>query len=246
MHTATRYSKAPLTEAVLDIRVRLPDGTVATDLAIVQSEEMERYPHREEVRQIHGPFLGRGAEILATSASQALIGYRYTSHDRRQIFQAQLGGFTFNRLEPYEHWVPFRDEARRLWRVYGSVARPLAVTRIVLRYINRINIPLGAELKDYFRTVSEVAPDLPQSLSGFVMHLEIPQTDIDGMLFLNQAMVEPPAADLSSVVLDIDLFRLVDIPPDDDAFWGIFERLRVRKNEIFEACITDRVREVIA
>src|SRR6266542_1700118 len=196
MVATRRYSRAPLTEALLDIRVRLPDDVAVTDLAAAHEAVQERYPHREGVRHIRSQLVGSGGEILSTSASQTLTGYRFLDRDRRQIFQARLDGFTFNRLEPYEHWTLFRDEARRLWDVYVAAARPLAVARIALRYINRFNIPLGAELKDYFRTVPEIAPDLPQVLTGFLMQLEIPQQDIDGMVLLNQAMVEPPAPDV--------------------------------------------------
>lgn len=195
--------------------------------------------------EIRSELLGRGTELLSTAASRKVSGYRFVSENGRQIFQAQLGGFTFNRLEPYEHWAPFRQEAQRLWQVYVAAAKPHAVTRAALRYINRINVPLGAELKDYFRTVPEVAPDLPQILSSFVMHLEVPQADIDGKLLLNQATVEPAHPDMSSIVLDIDLFCEVEMQADDRSLWELFEKLRVRKNAVFEACITDRVREVI-
>jgi uncharacterized protein (TIGR04255 family) len=65
------------------------------------------------------------------------------------------------------------------------------------------------------------------------------------VLVLNEAMVPPPRDNVASVLLDIDLYRDTDIPTEDEAIWAIFEQLRVRKNEAFEACITDAARKLI-
>ena len=49
----------------------------------------------------------------------------------------------------------------------------------------------------------------------------------------------------ASVALDIDLFRAEDLPDDDGQRRRLFEELRCRKNEVFEACITEKTRELI-
>jgi uncharacterized protein (TIGR04255 family) len=77
------------------------------------------------------------------------------------------------------------------------------------------------------------------------MQLHILQEDLRGMLILNQALVPPPHPNMASVLLDIDLFREVDVPANEDDLWTFFERLRQRKNEIFEACITEPMKELI-
>jgi uncharacterized protein (TIGR04255 family) len=45
-------------------------------------------------------------------------------------------------------------------------------------------------------------------------------------------------------VLDIDVFRTVDIPQTDPELWDLFEQLRKKKNEVFEACITEEARRL--
>ena len=45
-------------------------------------------------------------------------------------------------------------------------------------------------------------------------------------------------------MLDIDIFSDQDVPDDEDAIWEFFERLHVRKNEVFESCITDTSRKL--
>lgn len=65
------------------------------------------------------------------------------------------------------------------------------------------------------------------------------------MHLLNQAHAKTTQDDAVPIILDIDLFREWDPLIDDDGAWGYLERLRTKKNEVFETCITDRRREVI-
>jgi uncharacterized protein (TIGR04255 family) len=77
------------------------------------------------------------------------------------------------------------------------------------------------------------------------MQLNIPQRDIKSTLLLREMAVPPASPGVASIVLDIDLFRSDEIPPDDVGIWAFLEGLHARKTDIFEACITDRTREVL-
>ena len=239
-----RYPNAPLTEAILDIRVKLPSQITPAKLKSVQVGEKERYPRLEKLFVVVGK-MSVGTQI-ETSAKQDLNGYRFVSQDNRQIFQARVDGFTFNRLAPYETWESFRDEARRLWNVYRSIAKPQNVTRLALRYINKLDFPLPLnDFKDYLRTIPEISPQMSQGLSGYFMHLELPQPDLGATLLLNQTLIPPPSPNLVSVILDFDLFSQENVPNAEQDIWKRFEVLRTRKNEVFEACITNKTRRLI-
>lgn len=238
------YAHAPLTEALLDIRVELPTEVGLSKLAEVHHGQEEDYPKREELLVVHGQ-MTVGPEIGA-SARQTSNGYRFVSKDGRQIFQARLDGLTFSRLAPSEAWGPFRDEARRLWNAYRSIANPKNITRIGVRYINRLDLPLPiTDFKDYLRTVPEISSGMSQGLSGYFMQLQLPQADLNAMLVLNQALIPPPAPKLVSVLFDIDLYSDSDLPSDEQGLWERFEAFHDRKNKVFEASITDRVRRLI-
>ena len=99
-------------------------------------------------------------------------------------------------------------------------------------------------MKEYFLTSPELSPGLPQQMAGFFMQVRLPQEDIAAMLVLNQTIVPPPDSESTSIILDLDLFRDQDVPQEDEAIWGYFAVLHARKNQIFEACITDRTREI--
>lgn len=167
MQTQRHYTGAPITEAVIDLRVEiLSEITLSILKGLQHSTELD-YPVCEEMLVVQGQI--QACPSIAAIASQTIIGYRFLSGDRKQIFQARLDGFTFSRLAPYDKWETFRDEARRLWELYRAVANPKSVNRVAVRYINRLDLPIPlSDFKDYLRTVPEVSPDLPQGLSDYL------------------------------------------------------------------------------
>jgi uncharacterized protein (TIGR04255 family) len=245
MSRVRHYRKPPITEAIIDLQVAPSPGEKLSVLDHLNTKEPESYPQKDPIFEMTGVFEFQPTGLGSTQSQRRQAGYRYANKDGNQVWQARLGGFTFSQLAPYDRWEPFRDEARRRWGDYRRSLAPECVNRIAVRYVNRIDIPNGSvDLKDYFRTSPEIAPEVQQSLSGFFMRLQIPQTDIKGEVLFTQTIVPPQREGSVSVVLDIDLFRTLDIPKDDEDLWGLFEILHDRKNEVFEASITDRTREL--
>jgi uncharacterized protein (TIGR04255 family) len=238
-----QYENAPITEALIDIRVELPSGVTLKTLEALHGEVKDRYPGKKSRVYVQGRF--SAGDGIGAAAKQTVMGFAYATENGKQILQVRLDGFTFSRLRPYGNWNELRDEGRRLWEIYRGAVSPLKITRVAVRYINQIDIPLRAlDYKDYFRTTPEVSPDLPQDLSGFFMRLEFPQTDFGGLLILTQTAVQPPGPDMNSVILDLDVFKNGVEMVSDDEVWGLLETLRNRKNEFFEGCLTDKAREL--
>ncbi len=199
------------------------------------------YPTKQWMNEEVSRFeLGSTPSLSTTSRH---VGFLFKSLDEKQLYQVHLNGFLVHRLAPYEGWSAFQKEASRLWAMYRTVVRPQKVTRLAVRYINRFDIPPGAEMKEYLRTSPEISPDIHQGLSAFFMNVMIPQADIQSTVILNVAAVPPVREGVVSILLDIDLYRESAIEDDDGQLLGLLEQLRARKNQIFEACITDRMRE---
>lgn len=238
---ATQYERAPATEALIDIRVESPAGVSVDGLEGLHEQVSAQYPIKKKRLFVQGQF-SAGEEVGAT-ATQKLMGFSFTSRDGKQIFQARLDGFTFSRLRPYGNWNELRDEAWRLWHIYRTCISTPKITRIAVRYINQIDIPVPQiDYKEYFRTTPEVSSDLPQGLSGFFMQLQFPQEDFGGILVLTQTAVPPPAPSTTSVILDLDVFKENADFGSDEESWALLETMRERKNKFFEGCITDKTR----
>jgi uncharacterized protein (TIGR04255 family) len=244
MQTARHYSRAPITEAIIDLRVTLPDGFSVDDLADIHPDIIDRFPTKEPIHT--GSLLFQTGPSIKIDASKEHHGFLFRSEDGLRIFQATLSGFTFNRLAQYDTWEEFSSDARHLWEIYMRICQPSSVTRAAVRFINRLDLPGPAlDFKDYLRTVPEVSTDLPQGLSAYFMQLQIPQEDLNCMLIINEAFTPPTSPELVSVILDFDLFREHNWQSDDEDIWRFLEKLRHRKNLAFEASITDKTRRLI-
>lgn len=236
------YLRPPITEAILDLRVTLPQGFSIDTLEEIHNQVRESYPQKVSI------FAGSieyqvEQDLVNTSRNQ--YGFQFKSENSPYIFQAALGGFTCNHLAPYSTWEQFRSETKHLWEIYKAICKPTSITRVGVRYINQIELPeLAIDFKDYLRVCPEIAPDLPQGLSSFYMQLQIPQEELQCMLTINEAFIPPITPNSISVILDIDVFRVKDWDSNDNTIWDFIEQLRNLKNETFEKCITDKARRL--
>jgi uncharacterized protein (TIGR04255 family) len=235
------YPNAPITEAVIDIRVVPREGLDVEEFRKLGSEFASGFKIQNDQFRLSGSITPGGPNQPPVTAK---VGIQFVGDAK--LFQTQIDGWTFNKLAPYRGWEEeFRDQARTLWRAYREVAQPQAITRVALRYVNRLDLPMPMrDFQVYLRTYPELGPDLPQGLSHFLMQLQIPHEDIGAMLFLNMALVPSARPNVASVVLDLDLFRAADLPQTETDLWDCIEVLRIRKNKVFEACITEATREL--
>jgi uncharacterized protein (TIGR04255 family) len=230
---------------LLDIRVELPPETTLATLAGFHDLVRERYPLREERRFEQIQFRLNAGESTELSRTGAATGYLFRSLSNEKAVQARLDGFTLNKLRPYESWELLRDEARELWNTYIGIESPLRVSRLALRFINRLELPLPlASFKDFILTTPEVAPTLPQGLSDFFMRLVIPNPGLDGAAVVHETIGTPIGADHVPLIFDIDSFATVAFDPTSEDIWNRFEQLRDFKNEVFFGSLTERCVEL--
>jgi uncharacterized protein (TIGR04255 family) len=92
-------------------------------------------------------------------------------------------------------------------------------------------------------TTPEIAPGLPQGLSGFFMRLLIPDERSNCNAIVTETM-EPPQQNFLPLILDIDVFREAAFDVNATEIWDTLERLRDFKNQIFFKSITDKAKEL--
>lgn len=247
----TRYlARAPITEALLDIQVSLPEETTVGVLEGYQALLGDRYreKHVRQAFQSRFEMSANGPPRVETSRGGP-DGFLFKAASGLHVVQARLDGFSFSRLKPYQGWEKFNSEAQCLWGLYVDLAKPERIRRIALRYINRITLPLPvADFKDYFLTTPEVAPGIPQGLAQFLMRLVIPHDESQSVAVVTEAIEGPLSPSETAVlpfILDIDVFRMVDWEPGTAELWPTIEQLRGLKNDIFFKSITERTVEML-
>jgi uncharacterized protein (TIGR04255 family) len=239
------YSKAPIIEAIIDLRCEFTGEQSPEHLGRVQELMASDFPLREDLME----FKAQIAPATGLTSEQKVLGFRLLTKERTKIAGIGIEGFSFSWLAPYDRWESLREEALRLWTLYCSITNPVKVNRVGVRFINRLDFPRsdgeGVELDEYLRTAPRIAPELPQRLESFFLRFQLvlagePMANVT----ITETGVAPASPDVVSVILDIDAFARSLQATSEDA-WKIIERLRDEKNFAFESCITDATRKLI-
>jgi uncharacterized protein (TIGR04255 family) len=245
MDTKRHLKNAPITEAIFDFRVNPKQKFDANLLLNAEKILSDTYPKRDPLRQIEGKF---GIEVVDNKTrfispqDRGIQGYMFKSEDDKNIAQFRKEGFTYNRLKPYISWDNAINETKYLWNIYKQEAKPELITRIAVRYINHLQIPLG-DLSDYITNPPRVPDGVPKQISSFLSRIVINDTEREIRANVTQALEKSLEANYVTIILDIDVYKVENYDVDDERIWLIFNRLRELKNLIFFSSITEKAVE---
>ncbi len=240
MAKARHLKNAPIVEAIIDFRARLPVGfDVKKEFSSLKKELSGRYKKVEKGWLITGSIEVKDAKpVVETHEDEDIKGYRFTSRDKKEVAQFRIDGFTFSRLHPYTKWEMVLDESKRLWELYSSRSSPQVIERISVRYINRIDMPLEGDLEEYF-TASPVLPKtLPQILRQFFIRLVVREKDLEASII--QTQVQSPKTGHVGIILDVDVFKENVKGISEKSIWPTINRMRELKNRVFFELITEK------
>lgn len=233
-------------EAIFDFRVKARAGFHPEEFAALKARLVERFPNVEERRGLQAIFEAvQGQARPPLVQDLGLQGYFYRTADGKTIAQFRVDGFTFNRLHPYTSWEELFPQAIELWQLYTSVSRPDVVTRLAVRYINRIELPPGAvAFENYLRAAPVIPRELPQYVSSFLTRVTIHDPEINIDAHVAQALEASALGDSLVVILDIDAYKQSEFSINAPTIPKTLEQLRVFKNRIFFNSLTeDKLRE---
>lgn len=250
MIAKTNYKNAPIVEAAIDLHVQMGASFSIDQLSEFCKFEKVDFPIEETILADSVEIKNAKAADTTTpphiSSSREHVGFKILSQDRKRIISARKNGFSLSDLRPYSNWDLFHGEAMQRWKDYSRICKPIKVTRIAARYINRFDLPKSPiDLKDYFN----IRPETPDEISirGFFMQLQLPQNDIGAVAILNQTITPPAGRDVTSVILDIDIFGEQEWGVENESeVTSYLGKLRECKNNLFEMAITDKTRELIS
>ena len=243
MATVRHLSKAPITEAILDFRVRLPADVQVETLRNALPQLASAYPNVEDAWLIDGScaFSSEFGNPLSPSSKRA-NGFFLRSPVGKQVAQFRLDGFTFSRLAPYTSWEEIEPEAFRLWEVYRGAAKPEALFRVAVRYINHIRLPETAlELNDILVSAPEGPGELPRTLASFLTRVVVPLSMPNTHVGVVQAYNVPPAVVADTLLLDVDVSRNEEMDLSSATLRPVFEQLREFKNLAFFGSLTEQI-----
>lgn len=237
-----RYSKPPILEVVLELR--FSEAVSASRVQHASERIASRYANQAQQEQV---------EVLANFDTQTaefkVVGQmvQHTSTDQTELLSLSTGNLAWAKRAPYEGWEAFTARvAAELGPVLKALQHP-SFARIGLRYVNRIDVPSSDDgltrYEDYINYKIEAGPFLEPS-AGYTWLIKAYRPEEDLFVTLQSAVVAPEIPGTGAFTFDIDVAAETGIPKDAEALMLRLEGMRVLKNQIFEAGITERAREM--
>lgn len=238
------YPKAPIREAVFDIRIDRLNINDVNELLSFKDIVSKDFPVEKKRHDITGMFQFSIDKPIESKTHSDLTGFIFLSEDHARQIQVRIDGFTLNVLKPYENWETHFEVFLKYWNVYNEKFKPNNITRIATRYINRIEIPLPFNnFQEYVLNMPPIPKCLPQTFANFFMQIQVPFQDDFRQVVITET-IEPMDNSTLPFILDIDVFQELKLNNTIESLTQNFSEIRKIKNEIFENCITDKTREL--
>jgi len=238
-----RYKNPPLVEAVCEFRLTRDTHWDLTIPGLFYEGVKEVFPHREqrsvqELQIIQEP---QGFRQELRVSERVLL----FSPDRKLLVQIGPRLLVVNALKPYPTWQGFKPRIEMAWKKLQEIVDIQGLERIGLRYINRIELPKEevVKLSDYFDFYLTIGPRLPQLMALFIAGAEFPYKEGQDRCRV-QLTLEPNSGEKRALLLDIDYFLAKPHAVGVSGALQWVEEAHTQVEEIFEGCITDRLREL--
>lgn len=239
-------SKAPIKEAIIDLRVALPEGCTHSDLKLVADKLVDYFPTAQEQRVITHEISDGPDGSNSRKISEKLNGFRLLSEDDHYVLQISTDGFTLSELEPYTKWSDFSALAQKAWQIYAELTNCDHIKKVAVRYINQIELPLtnGTPFSKFLAVPPMTPKGLPEGVQEFASRVSFTD-DERGLSARVTQSIQPKSESSGIVLLDIDAYKDSDSHLVYDTIWDVFSKLREFKNDIFFGYITDETKDLL-
>jgi len=241
----TNYRKAPIVEAIFHIEAPSrsdlePDIFQST---IHKMLDQNVFPEARTMHLIDFTVRASGeAGVTHTEDRSRWGGASFTSLSGEEVIQFRKEGMSYHRLAPYSSFEEVFPQFQKYWGIYSELAKPLATIRQGLRFINRIQLPIGSTFSDLGK-FARITPKF--ALSGewepmnMLSRVQLKDPETGHVAMVSFSLGEPDSE--SPVLLfDIDVSCGISFAVNDESIWEHFEQLRGLKNQLFTGCLTKK------
>lgn len=237
------YSAPPITEAVIEIKFSQPlEANKLSKLNVLLSKG-----HRQGqlVKSLVLDVELNEGESQPRASRTEVHGYRLEGADPAELLILWPQSIVLSQLAPYPGWDAFIARFRTAWKVMRRVGGYREITRVGVRYINRVDIPFEDGKAEYEKHLN-IYPKLPESMESVDMYTvqtlsRLP--DIGCSLRINSGRMPSPLINHASFILDIDIAKEQDLPMKEGSLFELLDAVRLEKNRIFEDCVSDLARD---
>jgi uncharacterized protein (TIGR04255 family) len=237
------YRAPPIIEAIVELRFKTKfrpqdKGWIVKKMSALYDQRRETSDVDVEVTLLNATPSAKLGEVRTT--------HFFSSDQQTDVLRVEDAKISWSRLAPYESWTNF---VARIKRDFSKLEKKVSLNtldRIGVRYRNRLDIPESSDGLFYYEQYSAVNIGLPNLLDPhdfyrWTVVKNFPNKKQAAIINSEMAPAEIPRT--MALFLDIDTFVTEELPVTVPQLHGTLEELRLLKNEIFEACITNKARE---
>jgi len=250
LYERRKYRRPPITEAICEFR--LASGTDRWNPALpglLYERIREDYPETPTQQISAGIDVEPQEEQAKVTFRTPVAAVELADTDGHHVVTLAPNVLTVRvRGEPYPGWEVFHSRIRKVLEHYAVLSPAAAVQRVGMRYINRVVIPsMAVEIPEYFNAAPVTPDGFPDQLVGIFARFESHYADEDDErdVRLLYTFASTPEEGASAFILDIDVIEIWAQDPVPLVDVGVLTDLKRRETAVFEAIITDRVRELI-
>jgi uncharacterized protein (TIGR04255 family) len=242
---ARKYEKPPLVEALCEFRFSADEAWDWTIPGIVYERVKADYPEKRQESVLEVP-LPQGPDGAFAGVKTGISKMQFFSSDKSSLVQVGPDLLAVNAVpqgpaHPYAGWERFKVEVLRHLAIYREIARPKSLTRVGVRYINRVVVPTGEKfsLERYFRVLPSLPTGLPQVISTILVNIEVPFEEPSGTLRFIFGSASADEAEKAHFLLDMEMYLSGDQLPAIDAVGDWLDKAHACVEAAFDASFTE-------
>ena len=238
------YRKPPITEAIIQIQFKNSVDTKLMGKALKKFRTL--YPNYKTLKNLNVKVNVKEAGSKPDTDTDEDIGHLFASSDFSQQLSIWDSKISDTQLAPYSGWEAFIERFRKDFNTWRKVIGFQEVKQIGVRYINRIDMPIESGIVEHetYLNLYPAVPGIINPIFNQAVQVMSELTDIKSTLRINSAMVESPLPNHLAIIIDQDIVSVLDPPQSEKEIVRHLNAVRTKKNDIFEACITDKSREL--
>jgi uncharacterized protein (TIGR04255 family) len=238
------YNNAPIIVVILQFRYDKIEDFNIEKIKVIAKKINKRFPNTEP-QIVQGITIDNNDKETTVSLDEKRIdGIRISSKDKLEYFTITKEVFTFQSNKKYLGWEDIIDSIREFWTMFSSEFNIHILNRISLRYVNKINLPQDVkELTKYFTTYLKDDKNT-YNISNFQFRFSSFDKENNFTIHIGHAL-EKQIGEAIPYLFDIDVIYPLKIKNKTEVIWPIFEKLRVKKNQIFNDGITEDTKKLI-
>lgn len=238
------FRHSPLQEAVVEMIFEGSQPWDWTVPGLMYDRIKGSYPKKQQLNVLQleiQPSEGKIQQALKGGVARL----QFLKDDGTASVQVGENLLAVTHARPYPGWERFRAMILENFQTYRSVAQPIGLKRIGVRYVNRIEIPGGPiQLSDYFTSPPTPPRPISDNIRSFLQQILVSYEDPIMLQRLTLGSVDSPSGPsaVPTFVLDIDVYGESPAVPSLEALEAWMTAAHQRMEAGFFGSLTERTR----